>query len=96
MGGYTLRGGGGKVQQEGGSGFLFPGTDYSEAEALIITFSLNNYPADDPRMAQAKLWEEAFLKEMQSFQRSTADKFQIAFSAEVGALQSPWFYACNP
>jgi Niemann-Pick C1-like protein 1 len=47
-------------------------------------------------MAHAKLWEEAFLKEMQSFQRSTADKFQIAFSAEVGALQSPWFYACNP
>lgn len=47
-------------------------------------------------MAQAKLWEEAFLKEMESFQRSTVDKFQIAFSAEVGALQSPWLYACNP
>ncbi|EDL40576.1 NPC1-like intracellular cholesterol transporter 1 precursor [Mus musculus] len=60
----------------------YQGTDYSEAEALIITFSINNYPADDPRMAHAKLWEEAFLKEMQSFQRSTADKFQIAFSAE--------------
>lgn len=41
-------------------------------------------------MAQAKLWEEAFLKEMESFQRSTVDKFQVAFSAEVGALQSPW------
>lgn len=60
----------------------YQGTDYSAAEALIITFSLNNYPADDPRMAQAKLWEEAFLKEMESFQRNTSDKFQVAFSAE--------------
>ncbi|XP_049997171.1 NPC1-like intracellular cholesterol transporter 1 [Alexandromys fortis] len=60
----------------------YQGTDYSEAEALIITFSLNNFPADDPRMAQARLWEEAFLKEMQAFQSSTADKFQVAFSAE--------------
>lgn len=60
----------------------YKGTDYSEAEALVMTFSLNNYPADDPRMAQAKLWEEAFLKEMQDFQNSTADKFRIAFSAE--------------
>ncbi|KAL1790409.1 Niemann-Pick C1 1 [Sigmodon hispidus] len=60
----------------------YEGTEYSEAEALIITFSLNNYPADDPRMAQVKLWEEAFLEEMRAFQKSTADKFQIAFSAE--------------
>lgn len=74
---------------------LFPGTDYSEAEALIITFSLNNFPADDPRMAQARLWEEAFLKEMQAFQSSTADKFQVAFSAEVGTLQSSGFCACS-
>lgn len=62
-----------------------------------MTFSLNNYPADDPRMAQAKLWEEAFLKEMQDFQNSTADKFQIAFSAEVGTPpQSSWFHVCRP
>ncbi|XP_021488417.1 NPC1-like intracellular cholesterol transporter 1 [Meriones unguiculatus] len=60
----------------------YQGTDYSEAEAMIITFSLNNYPANDPRMAQAKLWEEAFLKEMEAFQKSTADKFNVAFSAE--------------
>uniref|UniRef100_A0A8C6RZ73 NPC1 like intracellular cholesterol transporter 1 n=1 Tax=Nannospalax galili TaxID=1026970 RepID=A0A8C6RZ73_NANGA len=60
----------------------YEGEDYSEAEALVMTFSLNNYPADDPRMAQAKLWEEAFLKEMQAFQKRTADKFQVAFMAE--------------
>lgn len=40
-------------------------------------------------MAQAKLWEEAFLKEMQAFQDSMADKFQVAFSAEVRTLRVP-------
>uniref|UniRef100_A0A8C5L4U1 NPC1 like intracellular cholesterol transporter 1 n=1 Tax=Jaculus jaculus TaxID=51337 RepID=A0A8C5L4U1_JACJA len=60
----------------------YEGTDYSEAEALVMTFSLNNYPAEDPRLAQAKLWEEAFLKEMQAFQEMTADRFEVAFMAE--------------
>ncbi|XP_010372871.1 NPC1-like intracellular cholesterol transporter 1 isoform X2 [Rhinopithecus roxellana] len=60
----------------------YKGEDYSEAEALIMTFSLNNYPAGDPRLAQAKLWEEAFLEEMRAFQRRTAGKFQVTFMAE--------------
>ncbi|XP_048195305.1 NPC1-like intracellular cholesterol transporter 1 isoform X1 [Perognathus longimembris pacificus] len=60
----------------------YQGMDYSEAEALVMTFSLNNYPAEDPRLAQVKLWEEAFLKEMQDFQQRTAGRFQVAFMAE--------------
>uniref|UniRef100_G3S497 NPC1 like intracellular cholesterol transporter 1 n=1 Tax=Gorilla gorilla gorilla TaxID=9595 RepID=G3S497_GORGO len=60
----------------------YKGKDYSEAEALIMTFSLNNYPAGDPRLAQAKLWEEAFLEEMRAFQRRTAGMFQVTFMAE--------------
>ncbi|KAM6156387.1 NPC1-like intracellular cholesterol transporter 1 [Erethizon dorsatum] len=60
----------------------YQGKDYSEAEALIMTFSLNNYPADDPRLAQAKLWEEAFVQELQAFQRRMAGTFQVAFMAE--------------
>uniref|UniRef100_A0A8C5XGA1 NPC1 like intracellular cholesterol transporter 1 n=1 Tax=Microcebus murinus TaxID=30608 RepID=A0A8C5XGA1_MICMU len=60
----------------------YKGKDYSEAEALIMTFSLNNYPAGDPRLAQAKLWEEAFLEEMRAFQSRTAGKFQVTFMAE--------------
>ncbi|PNJ23913.1 NPC1L1 isoform 3 [Pongo abelii] len=60
----------------------YKGKDYSEAEALIMTFSLNNYPAGDPRLAQAKLWEEAFLEEMRAFQRQTAGMFQVTFMAE--------------
>lgn len=49
-----------------------------------MTFSLNNYPADDPRLAQAKLWEEAFVQELQAFQQRMAGTFQVAFMAEVG------------
>ncbi|CAD7680480.1 unnamed protein product [Nyctereutes procyonoides] len=60
----------------------YKGKDYSEAEALIMTFSLNNYAPGDPRLAQAKLWEAAFLEEMKAFQRRTAGTFQVTFMAE--------------
>lgn len=72
----------------GSRAFLLPGKDYSEAEALIMTFSLNNYPPGDPKLAQAKLWEGAFLEEMRAFQRRTAGVFQVTFMAEVGAAGS--------
>ncbi|XP_017514095.1 NPC1-like intracellular cholesterol transporter 1 isoform X2 [Manis javanica] len=60
----------------------YKGKDYSEAEALIMTFSLNNYLPGDPRLAQVKLWEGAFVEEMQAFQRQVAGKFQVTFMAE--------------
>ncbi|XP_037693515.1 NPC1-like intracellular cholesterol transporter 1 [Choloepus didactylus] len=60
----------------------YKGKDYSEAEALIMTFSLNNYPAGDRRLAQAKLWEKGFLEEMRAFQLRTAGKFEVTFMAE--------------
>ncbi|XP_060039912.1 NPC1-like intracellular cholesterol transporter 1 [Erinaceus europaeus] len=60
----------------------YKGKDYSEAEALIMTFSLNNYPPGDPRMAQAKLWEEGFLEELQVFQRRMEGTFEVTFMAE--------------
>lgn len=50
-----------------------------------MTFPLNNYPPGDPRLAQAKLWEGAFLEEMRAFQRRTAGVFQVTFMAEVGS-----------
>ncbi|KAM5273630.1 NPC1-like intracellular cholesterol transporter 1 [Ctenodactylus gundi] len=60
----------------------YRGKDYSEAEALILTFSLNNFPSEDPRLAQARLWEAAFLEEVQAFQRRMAGTFQVAVMAE--------------
>lgn len=53
-----------------------------------MTFSVNNYPVDDPRLAQAKLWEEAFVQELQAFQQRMAGTFQVAFMAEVGTSGS--------
>ncbi|XP_075414452.1 NPC1-like intracellular cholesterol transporter 1 [Tenrec ecaudatus] len=60
----------------------YKGKDYSEAEALIMTFSLNNYPPGDPRLAQAKLWESGFLEEMRAFKLRTAGTFQVTYMAE--------------
>ncbi|XP_059511972.1 NPC1-like intracellular cholesterol transporter 1 [Myotis daubentonii] len=60
----------------------YKGNDYSAAEALILTFSLNNYPPGDPRLAQARLWEGAFLEEMRAFQQQMAGTLQVTFMAE--------------
>ncbi|XP_008158848.2 NPC1-like intracellular cholesterol transporter 1 [Eptesicus fuscus] len=60
----------------------YKGNDYSEAEALILTFSLNNYPPGDPRLAQARLWEGAFLEEVRAFQQQMAGTLQVTFMAE--------------
>ncbi|XP_074144554.1 NPC1-like intracellular cholesterol transporter 1 [Sminthopsis crassicaudata] len=60
----------------------YTGEDFSGAEALILTFSLNNYPAGDPRLAQTRLWESHFLKVMKDFKIRTANTFEVTFMAE--------------
>uniref|UniRef100_A0A4X2K4U6 NPC1 like intracellular cholesterol transporter 1 n=1 Tax=Vombatus ursinus TaxID=29139 RepID=A0A4X2K4U6_VOMUR len=40
---------------------FFIGQEFSDAEALLLTFSLNNYPSGDPRLALAQLWEKTSL-----------------------------------
>ncbi|XP_074066171.1 NPC1-like intracellular cholesterol transporter 1 [Macrotis lagotis] len=60
----------------------YTGDDFSGAEALILTFPLNNYPAGDPRLEQTKLWESQFLKVMRDFQDRTAGIFEVTFMAE--------------
>ncbi|KAF3817037.1 hypothetical protein GH733_013779 [Mirounga leonina] len=49
---------------------------------MILTFSLNNYAPGDPRLAQVKLWEAAFLEHVKAFQQHSAGRFQVAFMAE--------------
>ncbi|EPQ18084.1 Niemann-Pick C1-like protein 1 [Myotis brandtii] len=61
----------------------YEGNDYSAAEALILTFSLNNYPPGDPRLAQARLWEGAFLEEVRAFQRQMAGTLQRSLEDEI-------------
>ncbi|XP_074837673.1 NPC1-like intracellular cholesterol transporter 1 [Carettochelys insculpta] len=60
----------------------YTGEDYSEAQALILTFSLNNYPRDDQRYEWALLWEQRFLQLVQDFQRAHANRYTIAYMAE--------------
>uniref|UniRef100_A0A4X2K478 NPC1 like intracellular cholesterol transporter 1 n=1 Tax=Vombatus ursinus TaxID=29139 RepID=A0A4X2K478_VOMUR len=60
----------------------YTGQEFSDAEALLLTFSLNNYPSGDPRLALAQLWESHFLKVMRDFQDRTAGTFEVTFLAE--------------
>uniref|UniRef100_A0A8D2J719 NPC1 like intracellular cholesterol transporter 1 n=1 Tax=Varanus komodoensis TaxID=61221 RepID=A0A8D2J719_VARKO len=60
----------------------YPGVEYSESQALILTFSLNNFPSSDNRSDFVKLWEEQFLKILQEFQQEHAENYTIAYMAE--------------
>lgn len=56
--------------------------DYTYAEALIVTFSLNNYPRTDPRFKVAMQWETEFLKIVQEYQKDPTTNFTFAYMAE--------------
>uniref|UniRef100_G3PDG6 SSD domain-containing protein n=1 Tax=Gasterosteus aculeatus aculeatus TaxID=481459 RepID=G3PDG6_GASAC len=56
--------------------------DYTNAEALIMTFSLNNYARDNPKYRVAMQWETEFLKIVQAYQKNPAANFTFAYMAE--------------
>ncbi|XP_032085519.1 NPC1-like intracellular cholesterol transporter 1 [Thamnophis elegans] len=60
----------------------YPGLEYSEAEALILTFSLNNFLPSDPHSDYVLLWEKHFLEVVQEFQKNHSEKYTIAYMAE--------------
>lgn len=62
---------------------LFAGDDYTNAEAFILTFSLNNYARTDPKFNVAMQWEKEFLKIVQDYQSDPATNFTFAYMAEV-------------
>lgn len=62
---------------------FFPDDGYTNSEAFIMTFSLNNYGRDDPKFKVALQWETEFLKIVQDYQRSPECKFTFAYMAEV-------------
>ncbi|NWR94151.1 NPCL1 protein, partial [Furnarius figulus] len=57
-------------------------SEYTEAEALIVTYSLNNFPREDPRHEWVLSWEMKFLQVVQDFQRSHGPNLSITFMAE--------------
>lgn len=62
---------------------LFPDDNFINAEALILTFSLNNYARNDSRFKVAMQWETEFLKIVQDYQKNPAANFTFAYMAEV-------------
>lgn len=62
---------------------LKTGEDFTNAEALLLTFSLNNYPRNNPKFNVAMQWETEFLKIVQEYQRNASTNFTFAYMAEV-------------
>ncbi|CAN9513446.1 unnamed protein product [Ophioblennius macclurei] len=55
---------------------------YTNAEALILTFSLNNYARDNPKFKVALQWETEFLRVVQEYQNNSQANFTFAYMAE--------------
>ena len=62
---------------------LSPDDDFTNAEAFIMTFSLNNYARNDPKFKVAMQWETEFLKIVQDYKKNPASNFTFAYMAEV-------------
>ncbi|KAM4578085.1 NPC1-like intracellular cholesterol transporter 1 [Fundulus diaphanus] len=56
--------------------------EYTNSEAFILTFSLNNYVRDHPKFKVALQWETEFLKIVQDYQRRPEANFTFAYMAE--------------
>lgn len=56
--------------------------DFTNAEAFILTFSLNNYNRTNPKFKVAMQWETEFLKIVQDYQKNPANNFTFAYMAE--------------
>ncbi|KAF3851071.1 hypothetical protein F7725_012843 [Dissostichus mawsoni] len=56
--------------------------DLTNAEALVMTFSLNNYARTNTKFKVAMQWETEFLKIVQDYQKSPSANFTFAYMAE--------------
>uniref|UniRef100_A0A6Q2YP46 SSD domain-containing protein n=1 Tax=Esox lucius TaxID=8010 RepID=A0A6Q2YP46_ESOLU len=57
-------------------------SNYTNAEALILTFSLNNYPRENVKFNIAMEWEQRFLDILKEYQMSPGNPFTFAYMAE--------------
>lgn len=58
----------------------FVGKDYKTAEALVITFVVNNH-LDEEKNKKAEAWEKVFIEYMRAFR---SPNMTVAYSSEVG------------
>ncbi|XP_051950423.1 NPC1-like intracellular cholesterol transporter 1 [Xyrauchen texanus] len=56
--------------------------DYTTAEALLLTFSLNNYARSNIKFKLVEEWESRFLEIVQEYQRNPNTNFTFAYMAE--------------
>uniref|UniRef100_A0A3B4VJF4 NPC1 like intracellular cholesterol transporter 1 n=1 Tax=Seriola dumerili TaxID=41447 RepID=A0A3B4VJF4_SERDU len=61
--------------------------DYTNAEAFILTFSLNNFARGNPKFKVAMQWEKEFLKIVQEYKNSPDANFTFAYMAEQRSLE---------
>lgn len=71
---------------------LLSDEDYTNAEAFIVTFSLNNYPREHPKFKVVQEWESRFLDIVQAYQKDPSTNFTFAYMAEV-SLEMLHLYA---
>ncbi len=62
---------------------LFPDDDFTNAEAFILTFSLNNYARNTVKFKVAMQWEAEYLKIVKEYQNNPSTNFTFAYMAEV-------------
>lgn len=62
---------------------IFSDEEFTTAEALILTVSLNNYPRSDVKFNVVQQWESRFLDIVQEYQRDPKTNFTFAYMAEV-------------
>lgn len=73
---------------------LLSDDDYTNAEAFILTFSLNNYPRENPKFKLVQEWEQRFLDIVQEYQKNPSTNFTFAYMAEVSIRELYLLYKC--
>uniref|UniRef100_A0A3Q3XD49 SSD domain-containing protein n=1 Tax=Mola mola TaxID=94237 RepID=A0A3Q3XD49_MOLML len=56
--------------------------EFTNAEAVILTFSLNNFARNDSKFKVAMQWETEFLRIVQEYQKNPSTNFTFAYMAE--------------
>ncbi|XP_051896739.1 NPC1-like intracellular cholesterol transporter 1 [Pristis pectinata] len=60
----------------------YTGEDFTQAQAFIMTFSLNSYHSNDPKYEYALLWEKEYLKILQQYKQNESISFSFVYMAE--------------
>ncbi|XP_062854261.1 NPC1-like intracellular cholesterol transporter 1 [Trichomycterus rosablanca] len=56
--------------------------EYTNSEAFVVTFSLNNYPRNHTKFKVVEEWESRFLKIVKDYQANPKTNFSFAYMAE--------------